>query len=122
MDKSVIDPPLQIRKLYLDQNMALFTVIGHVSVILHPSFPSMGSTESLAGTLDEDDEERKEIRVESKVFKSAFAKQLEERRAPLMREVSKEGERAREAAWRVRESERRLVVEENRLAEREYCR
>ena len=87
MDKSVIDPPLQIRKLYLDQNMALFTVIGHVSVILHPSFPSMGSTESLAGTLDEDDEERKEIRVESKVFKSAFAKQLEERRAPLMREV-----------------------------------
>ena len=46
----------------------------------------MGSTESLAGTLDED-EDRKEIRVESKVFKSAFAKQLEEKRAPLMREL-----------------------------------
>ena len=84
----------------------------------------------------DEDEERKEIRVESKVFKSAFAKQLEEKRAPLMREVKegersreaawrlevKEGERSREAAWRVRENERRLVVEESRLAEREYCR
>ena len=79
----------------------------------------MGSTESLAGTLA--DEEGKEIRGESKVFKSAFAKQLEEKRAPLMREV-KEGERAREAAWRIRENERRLVIEESRAAEREYCR
>ena len=76
----------------------------------------MGSTESLAGAFEEEQPK------ESKVFKSAFAKQLEEKRAPLMREVSKEGERAREAAWRVRESERRLMVEENRLAEREYCR
>ena len=56
----------------------------------------MGSTESLAGALA--DEEPKE----SKVFKSAFAKQLEEKRAPLLREV-KEGERVREVAWRVRE-------------------
>ena len=100
--------------------MALFTMMAK-SVILHPSLLSMGSTESLAGTLDQDGEESKETRVESKVFKSAFAKQLEEKRAPLMREV-KESERSREAAWRVRESERRLVVEENRLAEREYCR
>ena len=75
----------------------------------------MGSTESLAGAFE--DEQPKE----SKVFKSAFAKQLEEKRAPLMREV-KEGERSREAAWRVRENERRLVVEESRVAEREYCR
>ena len=75
----------------------------------------MGSTESLAGALA--DEQPKE----SKVFKSAFAKQLEEKRAPLLREV-KEGERSREAAWRAREDERRLVVEESRLAEREYCR
>ena len=51
-----------------------------------PSLISMGSTESLAGALA--DEQLKE----SKVFKSAFAKQLEEKRAPLMREV-KEGER-----------------------------
>ena len=58
---------------------------------------------------------------ESKVFKSAFAKQLEERRAPLMREM-KEEEKAREAAWRFRENERRLVAEESRVAEREYCR
>ena len=55
---------------------------------------------------------------ESKVFKSAFAKQLEERRAPLMREM-KEEEKAREAAWRFRENERRLVAEESRGAERE---
>ena len=75
----------------------------------------MGSTESLAGALA--DEQPKE----SKVFKSAFAKQLEEKRAPLMREV-KEAERSREAAWRAREDERRLVVEESRVAEREYCR
>ena len=80
---------------------------------------SMGSTESLAGTSPDD--ETKETRDKSKVFKSAFAKQLEEKRAPLMREM-KDGERAREVAWRIQENERRLVVEESRVAEREYCR
>ena len=80
---------------------------------------SMGSTESLAGTSPDD--ETKETRDKPKVFKSAFAKQLEEKRAPLMREM-KDGERAREVAWRIQENERRLVVEESRVAEREYCR
>ena len=80
-----------------------------------PSLISMGSTESLAGAIE--DEQPKE----SKVFKSAFAKQLEEKRAPPMREM-KDGERAREVAWRIQENERRLVVEESRVAEREYCR
>ena len=64
----------------------------------------MGSSESLAGTPgveqvkeEEDDEEDEEEErgkvVKAKVFKSTFAKQLEEKRAPLMREIETEGEK-----------------------------
>ena len=66
----------------------------------------MGSSESLAGTPgveqvkeqvkeeDEDEEEERGKLVKAKVFKSTFAKQLEEKRAPLMREIETEGESA----------------------------
>ena len=65
----------------------------------------MGSSESLAGTPEveqvreqvkeeeEEEEERGKV-VKAKVFKSTFAKQLEEKRAPLMREIETEGESA----------------------------
>ena len=59
----------------------------------------MGSSESLAGTPEveqvkeeEEEEERGKV-VKAKVFKSTFAKQLEEKRAPLMREIETEGEK-----------------------------
>ena len=58
----------------------------------------MGSSESLAGTpeveqvKEEEEEERGKV-VKAKVFKSTFAKQLEEKRAPLMREIETEGEK-----------------------------
>ena len=67
----------------------------------------MGSSESLAGTPvveqvkeqvkeeeEEDEEEERGKVVKAKVFKSTFAKQLEEKRAPLMREIETEGESA----------------------------
>ena len=64
------------------------------------SLLSMGSSESLAGTPEveqvkeeEEEEERGKV-VKAKVFKSTFAKQLEEKRAPLMREMEIEGESA----------------------------
>ena len=65
------------------------------------SLLSMGSSESLAGTPgveqvkeeEEEEEERGKV-VKAKVFKSTFAKQLEEKRAPLMREIETEGESA----------------------------
>ena len=67
------------------------------------SLLSMGSSESLAGTPgveqvkeEEEEEEEEEERgkvVKAKVFKSTFAKQLEEKRAPLMREIETEGEK-----------------------------
>ena len=65
------------------------------------SLLSMGSSESLAGTpeveqVKEEEEEEEEERgkvVKAKVFKSTFAKQLEEKRAPLMREIETEGEK-----------------------------
>ena len=61
----------------------------------------MGSSESLAGTpeveqVKEEEEEEEEERgkvVKAKVFKSTFAKQLEEKRAPLMREIETDGEK-----------------------------
>ena len=63
------------------------------------SLLSMGSSESLAGTPEveqvkekEEEEERGKL-VKAKVFKSTFAKQLEEKRAPLMREIETEGEK-----------------------------
>ena len=63
------------------------------------SLLSMGSSESLAGTPEveqvkeeEEEEERGKV-VKAKVFKSTFAKQLEEKRAPLMREIETEGEK-----------------------------
>ena len=59
----------------------------------------MGSSESLAGTPEveqvkekEEEEERGKL-VKAKVFKSTFAKQLEEKRAPLMREIETDGEK-----------------------------
>ena len=60
----------------------------------------MGSSESLAGTPgveqvkeeEEEEEERGKV-VKAKVFKSTFAKQLEEKRAPLMRQIETEGEK-----------------------------
>ena len=64
------------------------------------SLLSMGSSESLAGTPgveqvkeeEEEEEERGKV-VKAKVFKSTFAKQLEEKRAPLMRQIETEGEK-----------------------------
>ena len=63
------------------------------------SLLSMGSSESLAGTPEveqvkeeEEEEERGKV-VKAKVFKSTFAKQLEEKRAPLMREIETDGEK-----------------------------
>ena len=63
----------------------------------------MGSSESLAGTpevgekVKEKEEEEEEEEggkvVKAKVFKSTFAKQLEEKRAPLMRQIETEGEK-----------------------------
>ena len=59
----------------------------------------MGSSESLAGTpeveqvKEEKEEEERGKVVKAKVFKSTFAKQLEEKRAPLMREIETEGEK-----------------------------
>ena len=62
----------------------------------------MGSSESLAGTpevgekVKEEEEEEEEEGgkvVKAKVFKSTFAKQLEEKRAPLMRQIETEGEK-----------------------------
>ena len=59
----------------------------------------MGSSESLAGTPEveqvkeeEEEEERGKV-ARAKVVKSTFAKQLEEKRAPLMREIETEGEK-----------------------------
>ena len=63
------------------------------------SLLSMGSSESLAGTpeveqvKEEKEEEERGKVVKAKVFKSTFAKQLEEKRAPLMREIETEGEK-----------------------------
>ena len=103
-----------MRKLYLLTRLYihLFTV-SVVDRVRNRSLSllSMGSSESLAGTLgveqvkekvkeeeeeeeeDEEEGERGKV-VKAKVFKSTFAKQLEEKRAPLMREMEKEGESA----------------------------
>ena len=99
-----------MRKLYLLTR--LYTPFhcecgGHwTGFVTDLSHLSMGSSESLAGTPgveqvkeqvkeeDEDEEEERGKVVKAKVFKSTFAKQLEEKRAPLMREIETEGESA----------------------------
>ena len=83
----------------------------------------MGSSESLAG-LGKEPEEGEGVKVvkekETKVFKSAFAKELEEKSVP--RGVKEAEARRKEEARRRRSEERRAASEEGLEAEKQYSR